>query len=359
MRRVYALGAFIPVAIALEVANAPDAAVFFASALGVLPTAQLMSDATEALAARTGPGIGGLLNVTFGNAPELIIALFALDQGLQEVVKASLVGSVIGNALLVLGAAMVFGGRRGGQRFNRGHAIGQSLGLLAVAAVLVAPTVVHAISGGALPRVGERNHHFAGVLEGVGVGVSLVLVLVYAGGLAWQVRRRSGRFAVEPTELGGEEATWSTRTSVILLAVAAVLVAVMSDILVHSITGASRSVGLSSFFIGVFVVGIIGNAAEHWVAVAVAIKNKMDLALNIALGSSVQIAMFVTPLLVLLSLALGPRTMALVFNGYEVAALLAAGAMAVAVTWGPWSTWRQGAALLAVYAALGVVFALA
>ena len=133
----------------------------------------------------------------------------------------------------------------------------------------------------------------------------------------------------------------------------------MSDILVHSIQGASRSVGLSAFFISVFVVGIVGNAAEHWVAVVVAIKNQMDLALNIALGSSVQIAMFVTPLLVLLSFVLGPYPMALVFNGYEVAALLAAGTMAVLVTLGPRSTWRQGAALLAVYVALGVVFELA
>ena len=359
MRRVYALGAFIPLAVGLEVANAPDAAVFFASALGVLPTAQLMSDATEALAARTGPGIGGLLNVTFGNAPELIIALFALDQGLQEVVKASLVGSVIGNALLVLGAAMVFGGRGRGQRFNRDHAIGQSLGLLAVAAVLVAPTVVRAISGGGLPGVGERHHHFPGALGGVGLGVSVALVLVYAGGLVRQVRRRAGRFAAVPPELAPDEPTWSTRNSLILLAVAAVLVGAMSDILVHSIQGASRSVGLSAFFISVFVVGIVGNAAEHWVAVVVAIKNQMDLALNIALGSSVQIAMFVTPLLVLLSFVLGPYPMALVFNGYEVAALLAAGTMAVLVTLGPRSTWRQGAALLAVYVALGVVFELA
>src|SRR5437763_678100 len=156
-----------------------------------------------------------------------------------------------------------------------------------------------------------------------------------------------------------DEPTWSTRNSLILLAVAAVLVGAMSDILVHSIQGASRSVGLSAFFISVFVVGIVGNAAEHWVAVVVAIKNQMDLALNIALGSSVQIAMFVTPLLVLLSFVLGPYPMALVFNGYEVAALLAAGTMAVLVTLGPRSTWRQGAALLAVYVALGVVFELA
>jgi len=359
VRRVYALSAFIPLAIALEASNAPEVAVFFASVLGVLPTAQLMSDATEALSARAGPGIGGLLNVTFGNAPELIITLFALERGLQEVVKASLVGSVIGNALLVLGAAMVFGGRRGGQAFNRDHATSQSLALLAVVALLTTPTIVHALAGGALPGVGERHHRFAGGLEAVGFALAAALILVYSTALARSVRRRSGRFAPPPRQTEDEEAGWSVRRSIALLAVAAVLVGAMSDILVHSILGASRSVGLSPFFIGVFVVGIIGNAAEHWVAVVVAVKDQMDLALNIALGSSVQIAMLVTPLLVLLSAFLGPHPMALVFNGYEVFALLAAGVMAVLVTRGARATWRQGAALLAVYVALGVASELA
>ena len=360
MRRIYALSAFIPLAAGLEVANAPDAAVFFASALGVLPTAQLMSDATEALAARSGPGIGALLNVTFGNAPELIIALFALGQGLQEVVKASLVGSVIGNTLLVLGAAMVFGGvRHREQTFNRDHAIGQSVGLAAVTAVLVVPTIVRVLSGGGLPDVGVRSHDFPNGLEAAGLAVALVLIVVYSAGLVRSLRRRSGRFGVEPEALPPESSVWSVRTSVLLLALAAVLVGAMSDILVHSIVGASKSVGLSPFFIGVFVVGIVGNAAEHWVAVAVALKDKMDLAINIALGSSLQIAMFVTPLLVVVSFVIGPHPMALVFSGYEVAALLAAGVMGVLVTRGPRSTWRQGVALLAVYAALGVAFAAA
>ena len=360
MRRVYALSAFIPVAIVLEIANAPDTAVFFAAALGIVPTAQLMSDATEALAARSGPGIGGLLNVTFGNAPELIIAIFALGQGLQEVVKASLVGSVIGNALLVLGFAMGAGGlKRGEQAFNRDHARVQSLTLLAVGAVLVVPTVVRALAGGSLPGIEEHRHHFPGGLEAVALAVAVVLVLVYAWELARSVRSRTGRFEPVPEEVQPEGGVWSVRRSVVLLAVGAVLVGVMSDVLVHSILGASRSIGLSPFFIGVFVVGIVGNAAEHWVAVVVAIKDQMDLALNIALGSSVQIAMLVTPLLVLLSFLVGPHPMALVFNGYEVAALLAAGVMALLVTLGPRSTWRQGAALLGVYAAFGVVIELA
>src|SRR5919109_4292172 len=191
----YLLVPFIPVAIALELAHASASLVFSASALGVIPTAALMGRATEELAARSGPGIGGLLNVTFGNAPELIIALFALGQGLQEVVRASLVGSVIGNALLVLGAAMVAGARRRDLRFNREHAMTQSLTLLAVVSVLVAPSIVRAIAGGGLPGIGEREHHFSSGLEGTGLIVSLVLVVVYSVGLGRSVRRRTGPFS--------------------------------------------------------------------------------------------------------------------------------------------------------------------
>ena len=332
MSRVYILAVFIPVAIALKLANASDTAVFFTAALGIVPTAQLMSDATEALAARAGPGIGGLLNVTFGNAPELIIAIFALGKGLQEVVKASLVGSIIGNVLLVMGFAMLTGGlRRGRQRFTREHVWPQSRALLLTCGLLVVIALARAIGGDGLPGVTEEHPRYSHALEGTSLVLALGLLLTYAIGLGYQLRGRRGRFA-PVTQPNPHEGSWSVRTSVILLAISGVLVGVMSDVLVHSIEGASHAVGLSPFFIGVFVVGIVGNAAEHWVAVVVAMKNQMDLALNIAIGSSVQIAMFVVSLLVLLSFAIGPHPMALVFNGYEVAALLAAGAVAALVT---------------------------
>jgi Ca2+:H+ antiporter len=361
VRRLYALSVFIPIAIVLELANASATAVFFTSALGLIPTAVLMSDATEHLASRSGPGIGGIVNVTFGNAPELIIAFFALIDGLQEVVKASLVGSVIGNSLLVLGAAMLAGGwRNGRQTFRREPAERVATLLFVACVVLVSPAVLQAVFGhGGLPRVGEELHHYGGSIEAVSLVAAIGLLGFYVVRLTLAIRGRKGIFDVDPEELEEGEEVWSVRRSLLMLALAGVLVGVMSEVLVGSIEEASRSVGLSPFFIAVFVVGIAGNAAEHWVAVVVAMKNKMDLSLNIALGSSVQIAMFLVPLLVLLSLVFGPGHMALVFNGYEVGALVTAGAISRYVTHGGHSTRGEGALLIAVYLVLGVVFFLA
>ncbi len=360
MRRLYALVVFIPVAIVLDLTDGPAAAIFFTAALGIVPTAVLMSDATEHLAARSGPGIGALLNVTFGNAPELIIAFFALLKGLQEVVKASLVGSVIGNSLLVLGFAMVVGGwRRERQHFSREATDRISTLLLVTALVLIVPAVADAITGGHLPQPNEERVRYGTAIEVLSVAVAVGLVSRYALGLAKSIRTRRGIFAVAPAVEEVSDEVWTVRRSVILLALAGVLVGVMSEVLVGSIEQASHTVGLSPFFIGVFVVGIAGNAAEHWVAVVVAAKNKMDLSLNIALGSSVQIAMFLVPVLVLLSFVFGPHPMALVFNGYEVGALVAGALIAKLVVRGGQSTRFEGMVLLAVYLALGVVFALA
>src|SRR3954452_20830636 len=175
MRPIHYLGVFIPVAIALDVAHAGPVAIFFAAALGVVPCAAVMGEATEAIAARTGPGIGGLLNVTFGNAPELLIAFFALLKGLQEVVKASLVGSVLGNSLLVLGAAMLVGGvGRERQRFNRTAAHTQAAMLLLAAAALIMPAVFQLIHGGGLPNVSEIRHHYSPDIEKISLGVALI-----------------------------------------------------------------------------------------------------------------------------------------------------------------------------------------
>jgi Ca2+:H+ antiporter len=358
VRRLYALSVFIPAAIVLDLADAPATAIFFTSALGLVPTAVLMSDATESLASRSGPGIGSIVNVTFGNAPELIIAFFALIDGLQEVVKASLVGSVIGNGLLVTGAAMLAGGwRRERQRFRRESADRIAALLIVATLALVLPAFVElAFGGGHLPRVGEETHRYHGLVEGVSFALAAALVAFYVIRLTLSIRNRRGIFDIAPEPLEEGTQIWSVRRSVTLLAVAGVLVGVMSEILVGSIEAASRSVGLSSFFIAVFVVGIAGNAAEHWVAVVVAIKDKMDLSLSIALGSSVQIAMFLVPVLVLASLVIGPHPMAMVFNGYEIGALLAAAVTARIVTHGGQSTRIEGAILLGVYVLLGVVF---
>jgi Ca2+:H+ antiporter len=361
VRPVYYLSIFIPIAVGLKIADASAPLVFFTSAIGVIPTAALMSDATEELATRAGPGIGGLLNVTFGNAPELIIAFFALEKGLQEVVKASLVGSVIGNSLLVLGASMVAGGwNRERQTFNRTAAHTQAGMLLLAAAALVLPAVFQLIHGGSLPNVSELRHNYGSEVEHLSLGVALILIASYIAGLWFSLRTHRDLFNVETEDDDQVTAqTWSVRKSVTLLAVAGGLVGLMSEILVGSIEQASHQIGLSQFFVGVFVVAIVGNAAEHYVAVVVAMKNKMDLAVNIAIGSSAQVALFVAPVLVLLSYFFGPYPMALVFNGYELAGLIAAVLIANFLASEGESTWFEGVQLLALYAVLGLVFFLA
>jgi Ca2+:H+ antiporter len=357
MRPVHYLGVFIPAAIALELAHAGPVVVFGAAALGVIPCAAVMGEATEAIAAKTGPGIGGLLNVTFGNAPELIIAFFALIEGLQEVVKASIVGSIIGNVLLVMGAAMLVGGwNRDKQTFSRTAANAQSAMLMLALAALIFPAIFQLIHGGGLPDVGEERVDFGSDLERLSLGVSLVLLVSYAAGLWFSLKTHRAVFNPFSEEDEEETHHWPVRRAAIYLALSAVAVGVMSEILVGSISEASEDIGLSEFFVGVFVVAIVGNAAEHWVAVLVAAKDKMDLAVNIAIGSSAQIALFVAPVLVLLSFVVGPDPMALVFNGYELGALLFAVLIANLVTQEGESNWFEGVQLLALYVVLGLVF---
>ena len=353
----YWLVPFIPIAIVLDIAGASATLIFFASALGVIPTAALMGRATEELATRSGPGIGGLLNVTFGNAPELIIALFALGEGLHEVVKASLVGSILGNILLVLGASMLIGGwGRDRQRFDRTAASAQSAMLLLAAAAMVMPAVFELVRGPGLPLPGQERVHYTGDVIKLSYLVAAVLIASYGAGLWFSLKTHRGLFNPAGEEDPHEGEPWTVRRAVTMLAIAGVAVGVMSEILVHSISDAAANVGLSEFFIGAIVVAIVGNAAEHWVAVLVARKNKMDLAVNIAIGSSAQIALFVAPVLVLASVFIGPHPMALVLNGFELAALVLAVLIANNVTNEGESTWFEGLQLLAVYFVLGVTF---
>jgi len=352
----YLLVPFIPIAIALEVAGAGASAIFATSALGVIPTAAMMGRATEELAARSGPGIGGLLNVTFGNAPEIIIALFALNEGLQEVVKASLVGSILGNTLLVLGGAMFVGGLgRDRQRFDRTAATAQSGMLLLAAAAMAMPAIFEMVEGRGLPDPGAEIVNYGSKVEGLSFAVAIVLLLTYGAALLFSLRTHRDLFNPPNVEEEQHEA-WSVRRSVLLLAVAGVAVGVMSEILVGSISETAESVGLSEFFIGVIVVAIVGNAAEHWVAILVAHKDKMDLAVNIAIGSAAQIALFAAPLLVLVSWVLGPFPMPLVFNGFELGAIFLAVLISLHVTNEGESTWFEVFQLLAVYAVLAITF---
>jgi Ca2+:H+ antiporter len=351
----YLLTPLIPLAVVLDVLGAAAGAVFAASALGIIPTAALMGRATEELAARSGPGIGGLLNVTFGNAPELIIALFALQKGLQEVVKASIVGSIIGNILLVLGAAMLFGGlKRDKQTFSRTTASIQTTMLLLAGAALVMPAIFELVEGKGLPSPGAEVVDYGPPVEHLSLAVAIVLIATYVAGLFFSLKTHRDIFNPEYEDEGTWG--WSTRKSVLALAGAGVLVGLMSEVLVGSIEEASHAVGLSEFFIGVIVVAIVGNAAEHWVAVLVAMKDKMDLAVNIAIGSSAQVALFVAPILVLASFFLGPHPLALVFNGFELGAILIAILIANYVTQDGESTWFEGVQLLAVYAVFGIAF---
>ena len=365
----YLLVPFIAIAVVFEFAHVGAVPTFFASTLGVIPTAALMGRATEELAARAGPGIGGLLNVTFGNAPELIIALFALGAGLHEVVKASLLGSILGNSLLVLGAASFVGGLgRDRQYFDRSAASTQTTMLMLAVAARVMPAIFVIDEGEGLPSPGAEIVDYDSTVEYLSLAVAVVLILTYIAGLWFSLKTHRDLFNPGFEEGAGgaanEEAAdeehheepWSIRKAMIALAVAGLAVGLMSEILVDSITETAEQISLSQFFIGAVVVAIVGNAAEHWVAVLVAAKDKMDLAVNIAIGSSAQIALFVAPVLVLCSFVLGPHPMPLVFNAFEIGGAILAVLIASQVTNHGESTWYMGLQLLAVYAVLAFAF---
>jgi len=341
---------FVPVAIGLKF-FAPEqyTFVFLASALAIIPVAGWLGTATEHLAHRTGEGIGGLLNATFGNAAELIIAGMALHRGLYPVVKASLTGSIIGNVLLVLGAAVVAGGvKHKSQKFNAVAARSQSTMLTLAAVSLIGPAAFHYLAGPG-GRVKE---------DGLSLEISVVLLVTYALGLLFSLKTHKQYFAGTPGETAGHtpEEPWSVRKALLVLAGATALIAWMSEILVGSVEPAAEAFGMSRVFVGVIVVAIVGNAAEHSTAVMMAMRNRMELSLGIAIGSSVQIALFVAPVLVFASYFIGPRHMDLVFSPAEVMAIV----LAVGITWqisaDGESNWLEGVQLLAVYLILALVF---
>jgi len=365
LRPQYFLALFIPAAVALDLAHASDLVIFFAAAVALIPAAALMGRATEEAASRAGPGIGGLLNVTFGNAPELIIALFALGKGLHEVTKASIVGSIVGNVMLVLGAAMFAGGLRAPraegrgyreQRFTLGMAHAQSAMLILAVFALTLPMVFELSQGRGLPKVGQTRLDLPSGSDQLSLAIAIVLIAVYCAGLLFSLRTHRQLFNPFHDEEGDEAEGWTMRRSVIVLAVAGAVVALLSEILIGSIEGAADSAGLSDFFMGAIVVAIAGNAAEHWVAVAVAWKQQMDLAMNIAIGSAAQVALFVAPVLMLCSFFVGPFPMPLVFNGYEVAAMIGGAWMTSYLVQEGRTNWFEGVKLLAAYVLVGIVF---
>jgi Ca2+:H+ antiporter len=311
---------------------------FVIACLGVIPLAGYMGEATEHLASRTGPAVGGLLNATFGNAAELIIAIVALNAGLVNLVKASITGSILGNLLLIMGLCFVAGGtRQATLRFNRVSA-GASAGMLALAVVgLVFPALFHNLR----PDVG------AGRELRLTEAVAVVLAITYLFSLLFSLRTHRSLFSGEPHPMVGE--VWGPPKAMLVLALATAGVVVQSEILVHAVQGVTATMGFSETFLGLIIVPIIGNAAEHGTAVLVARKGQMDLALQIALGSSTQIALLVAPVLVLVGIIIG-RPMDLVFSTFEVAAVGLTVIVTAIITLDGESNWFEGVQLLAMYA---------
>jgi Ca2+:H+ antiporter len=339
---------FVPVAIGLEfLAPGSHTLIFIASCLAIVPLAGWLGRGTEQLARHTGEGIGGLLNATFGNAAELIIAIMALRKGLYEVVKASLTGSIIGNILLVLGAAALAGGlRHKRQKFNMTGARAQSTLLTLAAISLIVPAAFHYLAG---PTAVRREADLS-------TEIAVVLLLAYGAHLLFSLFTHRHLFAGEGVESGTEETAWSVRKSVLILAFSTAAIAWVSEILVGSVEQAAHSFGMTRVFTGVIVVAIVGNAAEHSTAVMSALKNRMELALGIAIGSSLQIALFVAPALVLLSHVIGPRPMDLVFTPAEVLAVFVSVMITGQIASDGETNWLEGVQLLAVYAILALTF---
>ena len=342
---------FIPVALAMEyLVHASAVVVFVTSALAIIPLAGLMGQATERIAERMGEGVGGLLNATFGNAAELIIALIALNAGLHDLVKASITGSIIGNVLLVFGLSALMGGLRfQTQTFNATAAsLGTTLLVLSTVGMLV-PAIFHLVVRGSEAVASEQD---------LSLEICIVLFITYILSLIFTLKTHRHLYGAGGH--GGEHATEgeapSVRKAVGLLVIATIGVAVMAELLVGAAETTAERLGWNEVFVGVILLAIIGNAAEHSTAVLMALKNKMDAAVNIAVGSSIQVALFVAPMLVFLSYFIGPAPMNLLFTTLEVLAIsLSVGIIALIAHDGE-SHWMEGVQLLAVYTILGIAF---
>ncbi|HWB87361.1 MAG TPA: calcium/proton exchanger [Bryobacteraceae bacterium] len=342
---------FVPLAIVLHYLSDDDRTVTFAAAcLAIIPLAGWLGKATDQVARKTTDSIGGLLNATFGNMAELIIGLTALRAGLASIVKASLAGSIIGNLLLVLGGSVLAGGIRfKSQQFNPRGARVLSTMLTLAAIAFIAPAAYHRLAGGQA-RIREDQ---------LGLAIAIVLLITYGLGLLFSLHTHKQFFTrpvpdeALPVEDGPEWGIWRACAT---LAAAAAMVAWISEILVSSVEHAALSLGMTELFIGAIVLAVIGNAAEHSTAILFALKNRMDLSLSIAVGSSIQVALFVTPVLLLASHFIAPAPMDLVFSPAEIMAL----GLSILIVWqisaDGESNWLEGVQLIAVYVILALVF---
>lgn len=340
---------FVPVAIIADfVLHLDPVLVFIAAALGVIPLAGLIGEGTEELAVHTGPKIGGLLNATLGNAAELIITIFAIRAGLLDLVKASIIGSILGNLLLVLGLSLLLGGWKNGvQTFDRRNASINATLLIMVLVTMMVPSLFDAAL--------QRN---AAAELGLSEGVAIVMIILYALSMVYSFTAKTPDDGItrEPAvDHPTHEAKWTVQRSLVVLGAATLGIVFLSEILVGAVEHVTVELGLTEFFIGIIIIPLVGNIAEHLVAVQVAMKNQMELSLAVSIGSSLQIALFVAPVLVFISLLFG-ETLLLVFNTFELIALAATSLIAAFIALDGESNWLEGATLLAVYAILALAF---
>ncbi|MEW6568019.1 MAG: calcium/proton exchanger [Chloroflexota bacterium] len=336
----------VPVVAVLLASGSPPPWVLLTSALAIVPLAGWIGESTETLAAYTGPRLGALLNATLGNAAELIITIVAIREGLLELVKASITGSILGNLLLVLGLSMMAGGvKHGRQSFDQRKALSDSILLVLAVVALSIPSLFAQATDG----IGGWS------VEVLSLGVAGLMVALYGMGLHHAFRIDRGPLARPSAQPVTHTPTWSLRGALLLLVLATVGVAWLSEVLVAQVEPVVLSLGVSQFFLGVVLIPIVGNVAEHLVAVTVALKNDMSLSVEIAVGSSLQVALFVVPVLVFLSLALG-HPLTLVFNRFELIALIGGVLIAALVSADGEANWLEGAELLAVYLMLALAF---
>lgn len=335
---------FIPISIAAEFMKMNSVWIFIFSSLAIIPLAGLMGEATEEISIYSGPRIGGFLNATFGNATELIISFFALKEGLFDVVKASIAGSVIGNILLVLGASMFFGGLKYKvQKFNKSIVeVSASMLLFAVIGLSIPAIFTHTVN----------KELLTGKYEWLSIGVALAMFIIYLLGLYFSFYTHKDLYGSEHAD--ESEAKWSILKSIIILLVCTIVIALESEYLVSSVEPMTESLGLSKFFVGIIIIPIIGNAAEHSTAILMALKNKMDVAVEIAIGSSLQIILFVAPVLVFVSLLFKP--MSIIFNEFEMVALIVSVLIVNRVASDGESNWLEGIQLIAVYVIIAISF---
>ena len=338
------VGLFL-LAIASRIFGWGEIAVFVTSSIAIIPIAGVLGEATEALAEKTSPQVGGLLNASLGNAAELIITLVAISAGKLELVKASIIGSILGNLLFVLGFSLLLGGiKHGVQQFDRDR--------VSVDATLV---VLAAIVLGVPSLFNELIVSDAEKIEWLSLSTAGVVLLLYLLTLLYTFRQPNNAPKAAEAEPQSHPGAWGVQKSLYIMTIAVIGLAIMSEFLVGSLDAATEVLGLTEFFVGIVLVPIIGNVAEHVVAVQVARKNQMDLSLSIALGSTLQIALFVAPLLVFVSLLLG-HPLTLEFNHPELIAMIAAALIAALVAFDGQSNWLEGAMLLAVYSVLALGF---